>query len=203
MNNIFARMSRWAFQLGEVKGARRWLLLAIIITLIAGLCYGVLRLSPYFEGFEQYGYIGAFLIAFVSSISILFPVPGVVIIVTMAAAPEFNWALVALTAGIGGAVGEFTSYLAGYAGRAIVVRDYTERYQWAEGWMRRYGGWAILLFAFTPLPFDLVGVAAGALRYPFLRFILLTMVARIPRSMLECYLGAGLIQIIMSFFGWG
>ncbi|GAF84942.1 unnamed protein product, partial [marine sediment metagenome] len=97
----------------ELSGTKRWLLLAVIVVLVALLCYAIFRLYDYFGDFKEYEYLGAFLVAFISSITIFFPIPGIVIILAIAADPALNWALVALAAGIGGGLGEFTAYLAG------------------------------------------------------------------------------------------
>ena len=188
-----ASLLRHIYRLMELSGTKRWLLLAFIVVLIALLCYAIFRLTPYFEGFEQYGYLGAFLVAFISSITIFFPIPGIVVILAIAANPAFNWALVALAAGIGGALGEFTAYLAGYGGAVVIAPEQSRWYKRAENWMKRYGSATIFVFSFTWLPFDIVGIAAGALRFPFWKFLLATLAGRLPRSLLECYL---------AYLGW-
>ena len=188
-----ASLLRHISRLMELSGTKRWLLLAFIVVLIALLCYAIFRLTPYFEGFEQYGYLGAFLVAFISSITIFFPIPGIVVILAIAANPAFNWALVALAAGIGGALGEFTAYLAGYGGAVVIAPEQSRWYKRAENWMRRYGSATIFVFSLTWLPFDIVGIAAGALRFPFWKFLLATLAGRLPRSLLECYL---------AYLGW-
>jgi len=186
--------------LRELRGVKRWLLVAAVVVLTLALCYGIYLLSPYFEGFEQYGYVGAFLAAFVSNTSIVFPVPGIAVVIAIAANPAFNWVLVAIVAGIGAALGEITAYLVGASGRAVIVREQTERYLRAEGWMRRWGGITIFIFSLAPfLPFDVAGVAAGALRYPLWRFVLFCLAGRIPKYMIECAIGVGLVRLLFPF----
>ncbi len=206
LTSLVRRISR----LMELSGTKRWLLLAVIAVSIALLCYAIFRLTPYFEGFEQYGYLGAFLIAFISSITIFFPIPGIVVILAIAANPAFNWALVALAAGIGGALGEFTAYLAGYGGAVVIAPEQSRWYKRAENWMRHYGSATIFIFSLTWLPFDIVGVAAGALRFPFWKFLLATLAGRLPRTLLECYLAylgwealGGLVWWIWAIIGVG
>jgi len=93
----------------------------------------------------------------------------------------------------GGALGESTAYIAGYGGAAIITHQQSKWYARAENWMRRYGSATIFVFALTPLPFDVAGIAAGALRFPFWKFLLATLAGRLPRSLLECYL---------AYLGW-
>jgi uncharacterized membrane protein YdjX (TVP38/TMEM64 family) len=55
--------------------------------------------------------------------------------------------------------------------------------------MKRYGGVAIFVFAFLwILPFDLIGIAAGVLKYSIERFLLFCWLGRLPRSLIECYI---------------
>lgn len=164
----------------------------MVISVVA-LCYAIIRLWPHLEGFKEYGYFGAFLVAFITSITVMFPLPGFAIIGVIAATPDFNWAGVALAATMGGGLGEFTAYLAGYGGAAIITPEQSKWYKMAEGWMRRYGTATIFLFALTPLPFDIVGIAAGALRFPFWKFILATIAGRLPKTFIGCYL---------AYLGW-
>ena len=126
--------------------------------------------------------------------------PGIVIVLAIAASPVFNTALVALLAGVGATLGETTAYFAGYAGRTVVGGEGSERYRRVENWVRRFGGLAVWFLAFIPLiPFDIVGITAGVLRYPVQRFVLFSLLGKLPRSFIECYAGAGLINLIFPF----
>jgi len=56
--------------------------------------------------------------------------------------------------------------------------------------MKRYGSAAIFIFSLTPLPFDLVGIAAGSLRYPRWEFLL------------YCWAGRMIRELIIVYGGW-
>jgi uncharacterized membrane protein YdjX (TVP38/TMEM64 family) len=147
--------------------------------------------------FAEYGYLGVFLVTLVSSLSVILPLPGTVVVI--AAAGIWNTALVALVASIGGTLGEVSGYVVGYGGRAFIAPEQSERYQAAERWMKRHGGFTIFLFALVPfLIFDFVGIAAGAFRYPLVKFFLFTWLGRLPRSFIECYIGAPLLNFILE-----
>jgi len=197
MQNISILISSVAHHLArlwEPGGVKRWLLLSILVILVAALSYAIFRLSPYLEGFERYGYIGAFLVSLIGSSTVIFPVPGFVVFWAMAASPAFSWAWVGLAAGIGGSLGQSTAYLAGYGGAAVIVPEQSGWYQRAENWMRRYGGVTIFFLALVPLvPFDLIGIAAGTLRYSFWKFLVANLAGRLPRTLAECYL---------AYVGW-
>ncbi len=165
---------------------------AIVISIVA-LCYAIIRLSPQLESFKEYGPIGAFLVAFICSTTVIFPAPGFLVIWAMAASPAFSWPLVALASGVGGALGESVAYLAGYGGVVVIHPEQSKLYKRAEYWMRRHGSATIFIFSITWLPFDFVAIAAGALRFPFWKFMLANLAGRVPRSFLGCYL---------AYVGW-
>ena len=195
-SSLYSRIPR----LEELRVTRRWLLVVVFVVLFLGFCYAIYRATPYLEGFQQYGYIGAFLVSFIASATVVFPMPGIVVVLAIAASPVFNTALVALAAGVGAALGETTAYFAGYAGRAVVGGEGSERYQRVENWVIHYGGWAVWFLAFVPLiPFDVVGITAGVLKYPVQKFVLFSLLGKVPRSFIECYAGAGLINLIFPF----
>lgn len=171
----------------ELNKRIKWLIVILLLVLALGLSYVVLRFSTGLDWFEQYGTLGAFIIAFITNITILFPVPGFAIVWSIAASTP-HWALVALAAGIGAGLGEFTAYLAGRWGMVLIDPEKSTWYRRAGVWMERYGSLTVFVFSFTWLPFDLAGIAAGALRFPFWRFLLWTVVGRLLRYLIECYL---------------
>jgi membrane protein DedA with SNARE-associated domain len=59
--------------------------------------------------------------------------------------------------------------------------------------VRRWGTIAIFIFTLVPLFFDLVGLAAGVLRFPLWKFVLI------------CWLGRSLLYsvfILLAALGW-
>jgi len=167
---------------------QRWMLGSLIIIAVAGLGYGAFEASSHLEGFKQYGALGAFLISFIASSSVFFPVFGFVIVGAIAASDASNWALVALASTSGSALGQFTAYLAGYGGRAVINKKNSVWYRKAEDWMSRYGSLAIFFFALTFLPVDVIGIVAGALRFPYWKYLLATFTGYLPKTLVGCYL---------------
>lgn len=180
-------INRRIYQPRELSGRTRWLLGAAIFILVAIICYAVYRLWPSMEGFQEYGYLGAFLVALITGSTVIFPLPGFAIIAVIAANPDLNWALVALAAAIGGGLGESTAYLAGYAGAVFISPKQSKLYRIAESWMKRYGTATIFLFSLTPLPFDIAGIAAGAVRFPYWKFLMATIAGRLPKTFIGVY----------------
>ncbi len=183
------------------------------IWLLAGLAAGTLALSflvflllgrlqvllarP-LQAYALLAYVGVFVVTLLSSATILFPAPGIILV--LAAAAKWNWAWVALAASVGGALGEITGYLVGRAGKNVVVTEQSFVYQKAEEWMRAHGAWVITLLSGVPLaPFDIVGIVAGGLRYPVRKFLLFCFLGRLPRTFIEVYFAGGLIRWLFHF----
>ncbi len=146
---------------------------------------------------EAYGYLGAFLISLITSATIILPVPGIAVIFALGA--THDPVLIGLASGAGSALGEVTGYMAGYSGQAIVENNKT--YMRLVEWMRRRGSIAILLFSFVPNPFfDLAGAAAGMLRFPLWKFLLLCFLGKSPRNMLVALAGAWAFTGVLEFF---
>lgn len=138
----------------------------------------------------RYGYPGIFLLSFLSSATILLPVPGFVFVFAMGAV--FNPFWVAFAAASGAALGELSGYLAGFSGQGVVER--VDLYERIRDWMqrhRRQAFLAIALLAFIPNPFfDLAGIAAGALKMPLSGFILSCWAGKQIKMLLLAYAGA-------------
>jgi len=131
------------------------------------------------KGLGNYGYLGAFLISVVASLTIVLPVPGIVIVVSLATI--FNPWLVALAGGAGSILGELTGYILGLSGSTMLKNN--RWYARAESWMKRWGFWSIFIFAVSFLPFDFAGIAAGTLRYPLWKFLLAGFAGKVIKYM--------------------
>jgi len=188
---------------GDTTGTRvGWLkprLIPIIMVLLVVAITVVLFLfRDRVAGLGSYGYLGAFLISLVSNATIILPVPG--IIALFALATTLNPVLVALVGAAGGTLGEITGFLAGYGGRGIVKRR-GRTYALTENWMRRWGGWAIFVFAAAPIPLlDIAGVVAGIIRYPLWRFLLIAWVGKSIKYVVLVLAGAWGWQSLLRFF---
>ncbi len=107
---------------------------------------------------------------------------------------------VALIAGSAGALDEMTGYFLGYSGRGIV--NDSRLYRRMEGWMRRRGWVVLFLIALIPNPlFDLVGIAAGALRYPVWRFLIVVWVGKLLKFLTFAYACAYSVEWLTGLFG--
>jgi len=134
----------------------------------------------------NYGYVGVFLLSFLTNATIVVPVPSWII--PIVAGTTLNPFIVGLVVGTGESLGELTGFAAGASGR-IVVQD-RERYQWLSGLANRYVLLMFIVLGFIPNPFfDLAGIMAGALKIPVLSFLAATWLGKTARALLLAYGG--------------
>lgn len=177
------------------------LFIFLVVVFLASL--GMTRLLPYLEGLEKYGYLGIFLVALAAASPVIPPAPLMTVAVGIASAAVVSWAnpiLVAILFALGNALGEGVGYGVGRFGVRIAQIS-VPLAQKTENWVKRYGGWAIVFLACFPVIifFDIVGIAAGSLRYPFRSFLFFCFLGGLIRFSLLILLGAGLMQILLPF----
>jgi len=162
------------------------LVLLLVIAITVGIFYFYEQYPGSIEGLAAYGYLGAFLVSLIFNATVILPVGNVLVISALGAILP-SATIVGLAGGAGAAIGEITGYMAGYSGRGIAERS--KMYKRVEGWVRRWGAIAIFIFALVPFIFDLAAIAAGVLRFPFWKFLLL------------CWLGRTIAYIVVAFIG--
>ena len=163
------------------------LLRILAILVVVGITIAGYLLRNQVEKFAAYGYPGIFLMVLISYATILVPVPGLAMVFAMSGLLHpFG---IAVSAAIGGSLGELSGYLAGYSGRAVI--ENWNRYSKITTWVKKYGGPAILLLAALPNPFfDLVGVAAGVLKMPIYKFFRWVLPGQLIKMLMIAYAGS-------------
>ncbi|NHA15275.1 YqaA family protein [Thioalkalivibrio sp. XN279] len=146
--------------------------------------------------------------------SSFFPIPPDVMLAPMALArPDRAWRLALLTT-LTSVAGGLLGYAIGYfALEAIepwlVSAGYWEGYLQARDWFETWGFWAVLAAGFSPIPYKMFTVAAGALAMFLPAFVLASIVGRGGRFFLVAGLirwgGAPMEQKLrhnVEFLGW-
>ncbi len=148
------------------------------------------------------GYLGIFIVSFVGSASIILPIPAFFII-PLAVGLGLNPWIVGVLAGIGSAFGEATGYALGKGGGKVIEMKYkkhVEKYsKWFEG---KKAFFAVLFFAATPLPDDILGIVCGIFRYDFKKFMLASIIGKV---LLNTFIALGFfygIEFVSEFIGW-
>lgn len=150
---------------------------------------------------QNYGYFGIFLISLIGALSIFFPLPYTVVIFTLGGI--FDPFLIAIVAGLGSAVGEFSGYLLGYYGRRAISGERRRKMEFMVRVFDRFGPVVIFLFALTPLPDDLLFIPLGIMHYSFVRAFVPALIGKISMNFIVAYSGRYAIQIIKDIFGEG
>jgi membrane protein YqaA with SNARE-associated domain len=184
------------------KSRKRRILPILIIVLVVGLSVGLFIFAQRFpdkvKEFGNYGYLGVFIGSLVSNATVILPVPGVLVLFPLVA--NLNPILVALAGSTGGIIGEVSSYMAGFGGQAMVNKG--RIYELVEGWMRKWGGWTIFVFAFAPIiPFDVAGLVGGAMRYPLWKFLLIGWIGKSLKYIWLVYAATWGLNTLLRFFG--
>ena len=148
---------------------------------------------------QNYGYFGIFLISLIGALSIFFPLPYTVVIFTLGGL--FDPFLIAIAAGLGSAVGEFSGYLLGYYGRRVISPERRRKMGFMVRVFDRFGPITIFLFALTPLPDDLLFIPLGIMHYSLLRAFIPAIIGKISMNFIVAYSGRYAIQIIRDIFG--
>ncbi len=191
------RMRDWLK--GKAPKGRVIPILALCFVIAISVAIGVLfyqgRLSRIaeLEYFEYYGYPAVFVVSMIWNSTVLVPIPSFWIYYPLASI--FFPPLVGLAGGAGAAIGELTAYMAGYSGRGFLQKR--RMYARAERWVKRWGAIIVFVFNLVPLfPYDLTGIASGALRFPLRKFFLICLAGRTLAYTFVACAGAGWIPIM-------
>jgi len=147
------------------------------------------------------GYFGIFIVSLIGSASIILPIPFIVVV--FSAGALLNPLLVGLSAGAGAAIGELSGYGVGYGAQTLITK-HKKWFELAESWFQKHGGFLVIfIFAATPLPFDIVGLMSGAMKYPVKRFFIATLLGKIVANLIVAYAGFYSLNWILGFFQIG
>jgi membrane protein DedA with SNARE-associated domain len=158
--------------------------LLFVVAVTVGIFYFYRQYPGRIKELQSYSYLGAFIISVTFNATLVLPAGSMVVLVALGVnMPMPGPVFVGLVGGAGAAIGEITGYVAGRSGRGLLERG--ELYHHVEQWVKRWGGLTIFVFSAVPFIFDLVGIAAGAMRYKFAKFLL------------YCWLGRTLLYVII------
>ena len=137
------------------------------------------------------------LLAFLSFIeAIFFPVPPEVMLAPMTLAHPTSWFRYASLSLLGSTIGAFVGYAVGVFAIQLVEphlisMGFGPSFDEARESLRTHGFWIMLVGGFTPIPFKLFTIAAGAVSMPLLPFLAAVLIGRGKRV----YLVAGAIRL--------
>ena len=133
---------------------------------------------------SPYGPAALFAIAFAESS--FFPVPPDVLLIPLSIANHSAALVFALVCTIGSVLGGILGHQIGKrGGRPIALKLFgEEKIMLVQRLYQRYDVWAILIAAFTPIPYKVFTISAGVFELDFGRFILASAIGRGARFFL-------------------
>ncbi|WP_018954916.1 YqaA family protein [Thioalkalivibrio sulfidiphilus] len=146
--------------------------------------------------------------------SSFFPVPPDVMLAPMAAArPECSVRFAFITtlfSVLGGVMGYLIGWLAfGMVEPWVLAAGYGDRLELAREWFDVWGVWVVLIAGFSPIPYKLFTITAGALSMALLPFIIASFIGRGARffavALLIGWLGPRVedkLRPYMEWLGW-
>ena len=125
--------------------------------------------------------------------SSFFPLPPDVLLIALTLGTPVNAWWYASVATVGSVLGGALGYGIGWYGGRPVLKKFMgqDRMDLVHQYFQRYEGWAILIAGFTPIPYKIFTIGAGAFYVDFKIFMLASLVSRGGRF----FLVAGAIQL--------
>ncbi|HHY45973.1 MAG TPA: phosphatase PAP2 family protein [Firmicutes bacterium] len=155
--------------------------------------------------FQQYGALGLSVVAFAEAS--FFPVPPDVVLIPLCLMSPGVSLWYAFLSTVFSTLGGFFGYLIGMtAGRPLLERMAGRyRVSEAQALFSRYGGWAVLIAALTPIPYKVFTIAAGVFRIDKMTFLWASLVGRGMRFFLEAVIimamGPAAIEFLTKYSG--
>ena len=164
------------------------LLPVAFLVLAVAFAVVVWALKSYISALKLVGYPGVFFLNFLGAVSMVLPVPGILSLCGLSV--SLHPFVLGVLAGAGETLGETSGYAVGYGGdtlfeRFAIYRSLRPRIQ---RWMEKRGALVLFLVSVIPNPIvDVVGIAAGSVRYPFRRFMLIVLSGKIIKGLMIGY----------------
>ncbi|MCK5727257.1 MAG: DedA family protein [Thiotrichaceae bacterium] len=141
--------------------------------------------------------------------SFIFPIPVAIMLLPMCFAnPKNSWRLATLTlifSVLGGIVGYFIGL-----GAWELIEPYTSHYAdkiaIAQNWFGDYGVWVVLMAGFSPIPYKVFTITAGAMSMAFLPFVVGSIIGRAGQffliASLVYFLGEKMEHKVRQYIEW-
>ena len=157
----------------------------------------IMNLAEHFV--TDFGYFGVFLISFIGSVSVIFPIPYTLVIFALGS--TLDPLFIAISGGLGAVLGEFSGYAIGYYGRTVVNEERRRKMDFMVKVFDKYGPISIFIFALTPLPDDLLFIPLGVMHYPFWRAFVPALFGKMLMTFILAFSGQQYVDLILTLFG--
>jgi membrane protein YqaA with SNARE-associated domain len=151
-----------------------------------------------------YGGLALLVLAFCESSFFPIPPDALLIALCMANPPGSFW--YAAICSLGSVLGGILGYgLGRFGGRPLLERWVSaERVQLVQRYYQRWDVWAVAVAGFTPIPYKVFTISAGAFLINLIRFIIASLLSRSARFFLVAglfyFFGPSINQFILRYF---
>ena len=147
--------------------------------------------------------------------SSFFPIPPDVMLAPMSLARPRKALWYAMLTTVASVVGGIAGYLIGITLFEVIEPwlqqvGYYDKYLTAKQWFDEWGFWAIFLAGFSPIPYKIFTITAGAIAMPFAPFVIASFIGRGSRfflvSLLMSWGGEKMeakLRHYIDWIGWG
>ncbi|MEW6672584.1 MAG: YqaA family protein [Thermodesulfobacteriota bacterium] len=135
-----------------------------------------------------YGTWALFLLAFCESS--FFPIPPDILLIALAVAVPQKSIRYALVCSVGSVLGGCFGYLIGWrfmeliGNKIIILYNFSDKFNYIKELYQDYGAWAVGVAGFTPIPYKVFTITAGAFDINFLVFLFASLISRSARFFL-------------------
>ncbi len=176
MRNYINATAKARKEPGESHMKRKAILsIAGVVFVAAVSTYVLWRWTINPESLGQIGLGSIFVVSMVSHLTVV--ARDMFIPMYLPLASIYHPLALGLSAGIGAAIGEVTTYLLGW-GVAESIRDQEGEDNRLARWIKKYGLWAVLLVAVTPLPDTPIILLAGSNKLPFVKLFIVECIGK-------------------------
>lgn len=147
----------------------------------------------------QLGLGSVFLVSMLSHMTIVARDMFVPMMLSLSA--SYNPILLGVIAGWGGAMGDISAYFLGWGVGESIRGDQNGKEDHLTRWIRRYGLWAVLLFAVTPLPDTPILILAGSSQLPFRKLLIVQGIGKSALYSLGAFVGGFIMEGLSETVG--
>ena len=143
--------------------------------------------------------------------SSFFPIMPDIMLIPMVLAKPLTWKYLALLTTISSVLGGIFGYAMGYwlfEGLQIYINNwgYQETFNLAQQWFSEWGIWIVFAAGFSPIPYKVFTITAGALSMAFLPFVIASFIGRGARFFLVAAIlatfGEKIEPLVLKYIEW-
>jgi membrane protein YqaA with SNARE-associated domain len=151
------------------------------------------------ESLGQFGLIGVFVASLLGHLTVV--AKDMFLPMYLSLTSTYHPVALGLAAGTGAALGEVATYVLGWGIAESVGDQRSQTENKIVNWIRRYGLWAVLLVASTPLPDTPIVLIAGSNRLPFRKLLVAELLGKTTLYSVGAVFGGFVFNGLVGVFG--